>query len=168
MWNSRIVSYDLNTISTKSGHASGEALEVACGCRETLPVWEGYDGQGSEEETMRGDAELARHLPPVKRHAYLDADAVRRLVEALKPGLSAAANLEKYRGGWRLRITLNRPEGGVTRRSITLPDPDTAGWVRDRLTQARTEWREQRAGPANERAEVEAGERPPSSAPGTA
>ena len=118
---------------------------------------------------MRGDGELARHLPPAKRHAYLDPDAVRRLVEALKPGLNAAANLEKYRGGWKLRITLSKPTGGVVRRSITLPDCDrTVAWVRERLAQARVAWREQRASPASERGEADGREHPPSSEPETA
>ena len=92
---------------------------------------------------MRGNGELARHLPPAKRHAFLDAETVRRLVTALEPGLKAPANLERYRDGWRLRITLNRtgPAGGVVRRSVTLPDDETAAWVREYLAKARAEWR---------------------------
>jgi hypothetical protein len=90
---------------------------------------------------MRGDEELARHLPPPGRHAYLDAATVRRLVEAVEPGLKAAANLERYRGGWRLRIMLNKPGGGATRRAVTLPDDETAAWVRDYLVRARVAWR---------------------------
>jgi len=116
---------------------------------------------------MRGDEELARHLPPERRHAYLDADAVRRLVEAVRPGLLVAANLERYKDGWRLRITLNRSIGGVTRRSVTLPDDDTASWVREHLMQARAEWREQRADHGIKQAGDGGVEHPPTQTQGT-
>lgn len=69
---------------------------------------------------MRGDGDLVRRLPPVKRHP--DPDAVWRFVEAAKPGLMTAASMEMCRNGWRLRITLNRPAGGVVHRSMVLPD----------------------------------------------
>jgi hypothetical protein len=81
----------------------------------------------SEERTMRSEGELTRHLPPEKRHAYPDPDAVWRFIEAAKPDLMAAASMEKYRDCWRLRITLNRPAGGVVHRSVVISGDGTAG-----------------------------------------
>jgi len=107
---------------------------------------------------MRYDGELARRLPTTKRNAFLDPAAAWRLVETVKPGLMAAASMEKYRDGWRLRITLNRPNGRVVRRSVVIPgDGTTANWGGAGLAQANAEWREQRAGHEHGRASVPTG-----------
>ena len=65
---------------------------------------------------MRSEGELTRHLPPAKRYACLDADAIQRLV---KLGLTAAS-MERHRGGWRLWITLDRSSASVARRSVVI------------------------------------------------
>lgn len=77
------------------------------------------------------------HFPPSNRHAYLDAAAIKRLVRNVKPGLDCPANLEKVGRGWRLRVKFTLDDGQVVRRSVTLPDIDTALWVEQYLKKSR-------------------------------
>ena len=76
-------------------------------------------------------------FPPPNRHAYLEPDSFKRLVRAVKAGLDHPANLEKTRDGWRLRVKFRLPDGTSVRRSITLPDRETAEWVAGYLEKSR-------------------------------
>lgn len=86
---------------------------------------------------MRGNIDYMKHFPPSGRHAYLGPKEVMELVTAIDAGCASPANLEKGGRGWRLRVTFNKPEGGVVRRSITIPDEETANWVKNFLVEAR-------------------------------
>ncbi len=78
-------------------------------------------------------------FPPSNRHAYMDADAVKRLVRSVKAGLEHTANLERKGDGWRLRVKFVMPDGSSVRRAITLPDAETAEWVGGYIERARLE-----------------------------
>lgn len=85
-------------------------------------------------------------LPPLGRHAFLDADTVRRLVETLQPGRKCHGNVERaHSGTWRLRITVSLTDGKRSRRGITLPDNETAAWVREYIALAQLERRQEQA-----------------------
>lgn len=78
-------------------------------------------------------------FPPPNRHAYLDTDAVKRLVRGVKAGLDHPANLERTKNTWRLRVKFSLEDGRIVRRSVTLPDSETAEWVARYLKKARLE-----------------------------
>lgn len=77
-------------------------------------------------------------FPPLGRHAFLDAEAVKRLVREIRPGEKCQGNVEKARNGtWRLRVTVSLAKGKRVRRGITLPDDAAAEWVRDYISTAK-------------------------------
>ncbi|MDR1612917.1 MAG: hypothetical protein LBT97_09055 [Planctomycetota bacterium] len=82
-------------------------------------------------------AEMLACLPPEGRHAYLDNEAVRRLVRKIRPGVDAPATVERAGGNWRLRYHFRLPDGRRRRRGVTLPDDAAADWIRERMRQAR-------------------------------
>jgi hypothetical protein len=95
-------------------------------------------------DIIRGNGELMEHFPPVRSRKRLKFADVKRMVEAVRPGLDVPANLERHPCGWRLRVTFNKPNGGVVRRGITLPDDETAAWVAEYLEGARMDWRDRK------------------------
>lgn len=84
---------------------------------------------------MRPTCDIEALFPPLGRHAYLDGDAVRRLVMGLGGGV--AASIEKRGSAWRLRVRIAKPGGKLLRRGVTLPDEATAEWARDYLAEDR-------------------------------
>jgi hypothetical protein len=86
---------------------------------------------------VNSEAELLNCLPPQGRHAWLDNQAVKRLVRKMRPGVVVPALLEKRGSVWRLRFAFHHPDGRRLRRGVTLPDQATAEWVRDYLAKAR-------------------------------
>lgn len=84
-----------------------------------------------------GEDEISRCLPPPGRHAYLDARAIRRLVRKLRPGLNVSAHVERRRDAWRLRVSFTGGNGARVRRGITLPDEETALWVKANIAEAK-------------------------------
>ncbi|MDR1521160.1 MAG: hypothetical protein LBU23_13610 [Planctomycetota bacterium] len=87
-------------------------------------------------EQQKSLAEMLACLPPEGRHAYLDIEAVRRLVRNIRPGVDAPATIEKTGGNWRLRYHFTLPDGSRRRRGVTLPDAAAADWIRERMRQA--------------------------------
>jgi len=94
-------------------------------------------------------------LPPSGKRPRLKPDAIRELVEKVRAGYDSPANLEKTGTVWRLRLTINKPNGGSVRRGITVRDADTAEWIKNYLATARTGWRE-RCREEREKARAEA------------
>lgn len=96
-----------------------------------------------KETTMADmDEEVQTLFPPLGRHAFLDAIAVRRLVEAVQPGLKCQGNVERSQNNtWRLRVTLALVNGKRFRRGITLPDDETTTWVREYIEKAKRQRR---------------------------
>lgn len=88
-------------------------------------------------EGMDSSTSGLRYFPPSNRHAYLDAESVKRLVRNVKAGLDHPANLEKTANSWRLRVKFTLDNGQTIRRSVTLPDSDTALWVARYLEKSR-------------------------------
>ncbi len=87
-------------------------------------------------------AEIEQQFPPLGRHAFLDAESVKRLVHAVQPGLRCQGIVEKAPNGvWRLRVVAGVVDGRCIRRGITLPDDATAEWVREYIGKARLERR---------------------------
>ncbi|MCD7896489.1 MAG: hypothetical protein LUG50_07400 [Planctomycetaceae bacterium] len=82
---------------------------------------------------------LKKHLPPVGRHAYMNGAAIRSLVKKLQPGQRIAAHVEQRGEAWRLRMSFSDESGKRVRRGITLPDAETAEWVRLYIREARDE-----------------------------
>ena len=80
---------------------------------------------------------ITKHLPPQGRHAYMDGSAIRRLVKKLQLGVKVAAHIEKRGEAWRLRISFSDDAGKRIRRGVTLPDAETAEWVREYIESAR-------------------------------
>jgi hypothetical protein len=101
---------------------------------------------GKEAAMADMQDEIQKLFPPQGRHGFLDADAVRRLVETLQPGLKCQGNVERtYNGTWRLRVTANLVDGKRSRRGITLPDDGTAAWVREYIALAQLKRRQEYA-----------------------
>lgn len=98
---------------------------------------------------MQNDISGMEYFPPPKRHAYLDGESVRRLVHGVKAGLEHPANLEKTRDGWRLRVKFRLADGKHVRRSITIPDGETAEWVAEYLEKSRRTAAKQRSSVQN-------------------
>ncbi len=92
---------------------------------------------------MRADSTLMHRLPPHSRRNRLDSREIRELVENVRAGYSAPANLEKSADYWRLRITINKSTGGSVRRGFTIVDEATAMWVANYLANARERWQEE-------------------------
>lgn len=92
---------------------------------------------------------LTQHLPPLGRHAYLDCATIRRLVRILQPGQKMAAHVERHGETWRLRMSYTDEEGKRIRRGITLPDDDTAEWVRRYIQNAKNAHDEDESGKAS-------------------
>lgn len=69
-------------------------------------------------------------FPPSGRHAYLDAKAVKKLVVKIRPDKDVYVWVEKSCRSWRLRVSYILPNQTRVRRGITLPDDETAEWVR--------------------------------------
>lgn len=85
------------------------------------------------------DPDIAEALASKRRNRPLSFTIIKKLVQALKPGMERQANLERYGQHWRLRFSLRSGDGKYTRRSIVIEDVLTAGWVRDYLQHARGE-----------------------------
>ena len=91
--------------------------------------------------------EILKLFPPRGRHAFLDTDAVKRLVAALQPGLKCQGSVERaYNNTWRLRVTVGLVNGKRSRRGVTLPDDETAAWVREYIAMGQLKLRQMRAG----------------------
>jgi hypothetical protein len=84
-----------------------------------------------------GKEEISGCLPPPGRHAYLDVRAIRTLVRKLLPGLNVSAHVERRRDAWRLRVSFTGDNGARVRRGITLPDEETARWVKANIAEAK-------------------------------
>jgi hypothetical protein len=91
---------------------------------------------------MRADPELMNHLPYRYQRHSLDPEEIRYLVQNIRAGYAAPANLERGDFNWKLRITINLPDGGSARRSFTIRDRATAEWVEAYLAKARSGWHE--------------------------
>lgn len=66
-------------------------------------------------------------------HDDLNADAIKALVEAVKPGLLASGSLENVAGRWRLRVTFKGYYSEFVCRAVTIHDDETVAWVRKRI-----------------------------------
>lgn len=86
---------------------------------------------------MRRMKDILKYLPPLGRHAYLDEHAIKRLVQKLQLGLHVSGHVERRREGWRLRVSVTNSKGVRVRRGITLPDTETAFWVKAYIEKAK-------------------------------
>ena len=94
----------------------------------------------TDGEVVRGDIAGHSHFPDKWRRS-LNREEVLELVEKLKPGLSAPGNVEKRGNRWVLRLTYNRPQGGVFRASQLLPDAETAEVIKQIIIGNREKWK---------------------------
>lgn len=94
-----------------------------------------------DDSGLFDNAEIAEILTPKRRNKPLRFAAVKKLVEALRPGRERQANLERYGLYWRLRFSLRNGDGMYSRKSIVIEDVLTAEWVREYLHHARSERR---------------------------
>ena len=86
---------------------------------------------------------IQKLFPPLGRHAFMDAAAVRKLVEKLQPGFKCSGNVERaHNNTWRLRVTVSLADGKRCRRGITLPDDATTAWVREYIAMAQLKRRQ--------------------------
>lgn len=93
--------------------------------------------RAEEDGKILAIPEVAEILDRKRRNTPLCFDAVKKLVEALQPGMARQANLERYGGGWRLRFSLYGGDGVPRRKSIVIEDVAAMTWVRDFLAQSR-------------------------------
>jgi len=91
---------------------------------------------------MRASPSLSKRLPTGGKRHRLESTEIRDLVEAIHAGYGAPSNLERTGSVWRLRVTVNKPEGGTVRRGITVRDTETALWITNYLERARAGWRD--------------------------
>ena len=94
-----------------------------------------------DDSLLFDNPDVAEILTPKRHNKPLRFAAVKKLVEALKPGRERQANLERYGRYWRLRFSLRIGGGKYSRRSIVIEDVLTAEWVREYLHNARGERR---------------------------
>lgn len=89
------------------------------------------------DSAVTADPEIASILNQKRRNSPLGFEAVKKLMEALQPGMARQANLEQYKEGWRLRFSLYDDTGTAQRKSIVIEDISIMEWVREFLTKSR-------------------------------